>query len=347
MEEKILNTRKNGMPRLLLALVLYIGAILCVIFGAINMDRGNMIGLVLFIPGLIWAMVGWILFLGLKVLKPQEALVLTLFGKYVGTLKEEGFYAVNPFCGAVNPAWKTKLNQSGDVDSGAQNNLLGVLSNANNANAAAVMAAESGKKISLKIMTLSNSRQKINDCLGNPIEIGIAVMWRVVDTAKAVFTVDNYKEYLSLQCDSALRDIVRIYPYDVAPGVDTTGDGVADEGSLRGSSETVAQRIRDEIQQKVESAGLEILEARITYLAYAPEIAAVMLQRQQARAIIDARKMIVDGAVGMVEMALERLSEKNTVQLDEERKAAMVSNLLVVLCGNKDAQPVVNSGSLY
>ena len=140
---------------------------------------------------------------------------------------------------------------------------------------------------------------------------------------------------------------MRNYPYDVAPGVDTTGDGVADEGSLRGSSEIVAARIRDEIQQKVGEAGLEILEARITYLAYAPEIAAVMLQRQQASAIIDARKMIVDGAVGMVEMALDRLSENQTITLDEERKAAMVSNLLVVLCGNHDAQPVVNSGSLY
>ena len=203
------------------------------------------------------------------------------------------------------------------------------------------------KKVSLKIMTLNNSRQKINDCLGNPVEIGIAVMWRVVDTAKAVFCVDNYKEYLSLQCDSALRNIVRIYPYDVAPGVDTTGDGVADEGSLRGSSEVVADRIKNEIQKKVSEAGLEIIEARITYLAYAPEIAAVMLQRQQASAIIDARRMIVDGAVGMVEMALERLNENKTVELVEERKAAMVSNLLVVLCGNRDAQPVVNSGSLY
>ena len=167
------------------------------------------------------------------------------------------------------------------------------------------------------------------------------------DTAKAVFDVDNYKEYLSLQCDSALRNIVRLYPYDVAPNVDTTGDGVADEGSLRGSSEVVAERIRNEIQSKVEAAGLEIIEARITYLAYAPEIAAVMLQRQQASAIIDARKMIVDGAVGMVEMALERLNQNETVHLDEERKAAMVSNLLVVLCGNHDAQPIVNTGSLY
>ncbi|MGN0564552.1 MAG: SPFH domain-containing protein, partial [Candidatus Heritagella sp.] len=203
------------------------------------------------------------------------------------------------------------------------------------------------RKISLKVMTLNNDRQKINDCLGNPVEIGIAVMWRVVDTAKAVFHVDNYKEYLSLQCDSALRNIVRMYPYDIAPNVDTTGDGIADEGSLRGSSELVADRIRDEIQRKVEDAGLEILEARITYLAYAPEIAAVMLQRQQASAVIDARKMIVDGAVGMVEMALQRLNETQMVTLDEERKAAMVSNLLVVLCGNHDVQPIVNSGSLY
>lgn len=267
--------------------------------------------------------------------------MLTLFGKYVGTLKEDGFYYVNPFCAAVNPAAKTRLNQSGDVDGGAGKSI--VLT----ANQTSVSMESMNRKISLKIMTLNNNRQKINDCLGNPVEIGIAVMWRVVDTAKAVFRVDNYKEYLSLQCDSALRNIVRIYPYDIAPNVDTTGDGIADEGSLRGSSEIVAARIRDEIQQKVAEAGLEILEARITYLAYAPEIAAVMLQRQQASAIIDARKMIVDGAVGMVEMALERLSENNTITLDEERKAAMVSNLLVVLCGNHDAQPVVNSGSLY
>ena len=274
-------------------------------------------------------------------IRPQEALVLTLFGKYVGTLKEEGFYFVNPFCVSVNPAAKTKLNQSGDVDSGSGTSLSAVLSGKGS------QTEQTSKKISLKAMTLSNSRQKINDCLGNPVEIGIAVIWRVTDTAKAVFQVDNYKEYLSLQCDSAVRNIVRLYPYDVAQGVDTTGDGVADEGSLRGSSELVAQRIRDEIQQKVSEAGIEIMEARITYLAYAPEIAAVMLQRQQASAIIDARKMIVDGAVGMVEMALDRLSENHVVELDEERKAAMVSNLLVVLCGNQNAQPVVNSGSLY
>ena len=264
---------------------------------------------------------------------------MTLFGKYVGTIREAGFYFVNPFCTAINPAAATKLAQSGDIQQTAAKSAFSISADGTSVS---VDGSASGKKISLKAMTLSNGRQKINDCLGNPVEIGIAVIWRVMDTAKAVFNVDNYKEYLSLQCDSALRNIVRVYPYDVAPNVDTTGDG-----SLRGSAEVVAGRIRDEIQSKVNEAGLEIVEARITYLAYAPEIASVMLQRQQASAIIDARKMIVDGAVGMVEMALEELNKKQVVDLDEERKAAMVSNLLVVLCGNHDAQPIVNSGSLY
>ena len=336
MQEKILSNKKNGMLMLLVSVLLYFASIALIVFGAIY---GMM---PLMIIGILWMSLGWILFVGLRVLKPQEALVLTLFGKYIGTIREAGFYFVNPFCTSVNPAAKTKLSQSGDVNT-AENKQIRI-----NTGEMSMAGPEiPNKRISLKIMTLSNNRQKVNDCLGNPVEIGIAVMWRVVDTAKAVFNVDNYKEYLSLQCDSALRNIVRIYPYDVAPNVDTTGDGIADEGSLRGSSEVVANRIRDEIQQKVADAGLEIIEARITYLAYAPEIAAVMLQRQQASAIIDARKMIVDGAVGMVEMALERLSENDVVRLDDERKAAMGSNLLVVLCGNRDAQPVVNSGSLY
>ena len=340
MKEKIYKGKKNGMVVLIVTILLYVLAIPGIGLSGYLSEEGpvvlGVIGMVLCIAYLIF---GWIFWLGLKIVKPQEALVLTLFGKYVGTLKEEGFYWVNPFCSAVNPAARTRLSQSGDVKT-----------------ATSIVTGQAGvqvspetinKKISLKLMTLSNSKQKINDCLGNPIEIAIAVTWRVVDTAKAVFAVDNYKEYLSLQCDSALRDIVRIYPYDVAQNVDTTGDGVADEGSLRGSSEVVANRIKEEIQKRVADAGIEIEEARITYLAYATEIAAVMLQRQQASAIIDARKMIVDGAVGMVEMALERLNENNVVDLDEERKAAMVSNLLVVLCGNHDAQPIVNSGSLY
>ena len=337
MEEKILTTRKNGMFVLVLTVIIGLLSVAGCVIGGIWME--NEVDYSLFIVSIAVLCVFWIPLLGLKVLRPQEALVLTLFGKYVGTLKEEGFYCVNPFCVAVNPASRTKLNQSGDVTN--------VTTTAPTKAGATINFDEMMNKISLKIMTLNNNRQKINDCLGNPVEIGIAVTWKVVDTAKAVFNVDNYKEYLSLQCDSALRNIVRIYPYDVAPNVDTTGDGVADEGSLRGSSEVVASRIREEIQKRVIDAGIEIIEARITYLAYAPEIASVMLQRQQASAIIDARKMIVDGAVGMVEMALEKLEEGGMVKLDDERKAAMVSNLFVVLCGNKDAQPVVNSGTLY
>ena len=343
MEEKILQTQKNGMVMLLLTLLGYVAFTALFVYSLILLDTSLFPGILLMVLSILYWVAGIFLFCGLKVLKPQEALVLTLFGDYIGTLKGQGFYWVNPFCTAVNPAAGTKLSQSGDVNSGE----TGMAALLKAGNSSAQTAESTSKKISLKMMTLNNSRQKINDCLGNPVEIGIAVIWRVTDTAKAVFNVDNYKEYLSLQCDSALRNVVRVYPYDVAPNVDTTGDGVADEGSLRGSSEVVAARIRDEIQKNVEQAGIEVVEARITYLAYAPEIAAVMLQRQQASAIIDARKMIVDGAVGMVEMALDRLSENKVVELDDERKAAMVSNLLVVLCGNRDAQPIVNSGSLY
>lgn len=328
MKEITLEKKKNGMIALLLILITICLSVFLFIL-AIKTDS-----ILLAILSTIIFIVDYVLFAGLKVLKPQEALVLTLFGKYIGTLKGEGFYFVNPFCTSINPAAKTSLSQSGDVKK--------IVTEQGN-----VKISRTSNKISLKMMTLNNAVQKINDCLGNPVEIGIAVIWKVNDTYKAVFNVDNYKEYLSLQCDSALRNVVRIYPYDVASNVDTTGDGIADDGSLRGSSEVVAKRIKEEIQEKVEEAGLEIIDARITYLAYAPEIASVMLQRQQATAIIDARKMIVDGAVGMVEMALERLKENGVVDLDEERKAQMVSNLLVVLCGNKDAQPVVNSGSLY
>lgn len=344
MNEKVLKARR-GMPMMLAGLFYLAAAIALVALVALGgglLDAGNgVLGGILLGLGILMIITSFIPFMGLKVLNPQEALVLTLFGRYTGTLRNAGFYFVHPFSTAVNPAAKTKLGQSGDVDKDGQGKtFLSVNTNMPN-------MTVTSKKISLKIMTLNNSKQKINDCLGNPVEIGVAVMWRVADTAKAVFNVDNFKEYLSLQVDSAVRTIVRLYPYDVAPNVDTTGDGEPDEGSLRGSSAVVAERIREEIQNKVVGAGLEILEARITYLAYAPEIAAVMLQRQQASAIVDARKLIVDGAVSIVDMALNKLSEQEVVTLDEERKAAMVSNLLVVLCGNRDTQPVVNSGSLY
>ncbi len=336
---------KSGWLVLLFSIIAYLAALGVMIISGVQLDIAETpLAIVGFVVSLLYLCLGWIWWIGLKVIRPNEAIVLTLFGKYIGTLKEEGFFFVNPFCTAINPAAKTKLNQSGDISSANATPSINLSSGQINIQQQSSFA---NNKISLKVMTLNNNRQKINDCLGNPVEIGIAVMWRVVDTAKAVFNVDNYKEYLSLQCDSALREIVRIYPYDVAPNVDTSGDGIADEGSLRGSSEIVAARIRDKIGEKVEFAGLEIIEARITYLAYAPEIAAVMLQRQQASAIVDARKMIVDGAVGMVQMALDKINNDGICVLDDERKAQMVANLLVVLCGNRDAQPIVNTGSIY
>ena len=288
-QEKVLRPKSGWGMLLLSAVIVACGILLCVFSSLPGTDA---LLILMVAAGIVLAIVGAVMFGGLKTVNPNEALVLTLFGKYHGTIKTEGFFWVNPFCSAFNPA------------SGA---LVGL-----------------GKKISLKAMTLNNEKQKVNDEEG---------------TARAVFDVDNYVSYISTQCDAAIRQVARQYPYDVSEN--------GDEKSLRGSSVEIAEILRREIQGRVEIAGIEIAEARIAHLAYAPEIAAAMLQRQQASAIIAARQKIVDGAVSMVEMALKKLSENDVVQLDDERKAAMVSNLLVVLCGNKDAQPVVNSGSLY
>ena len=323
-EEKIISKASNGMPVLLLNILFIIGAVALLFWGITKVVDGDSVslGVFLIVTGSLYAfIIGPVIFFGLKIIRPNEALVLTLFGKYYGSLRGEGFYFVNPFVSAINPVSEAKAS------AGAKDNKSDIDTYFPN------------KRISLKAITLNNERQKINDLHGNPIIIGVVVIWRVVNTAKAVFSVDNFKDYLSLQCDSALRNIVRSYPYDT-PDDDS-------ELSLRGSSQVIAEKLKKEIQEKSEIAGLEIIEARITHLAYASEIAAAMLQRQQASAIVDARQKIVEGAVGMVEMALEMLNEKEIVQLDEERKAAMVSNLLVVLCGNQDTQPVVNAGTLY
>lgn len=320
----------SGLLVLTLDFILCILAIAALFISAAYLETNFLFFGILIGLSVLWLVLpAWILLIGLHVIKPNEALVLTLFGHYVGTLKTPGFYFTNPFCSAVNPTAEAVNAQLGKAETEAASRGKIVMN-----------STRMSKKLSLKTMTLNNEKQKINDLLGNPIIIGIAVIWRVADTAKAVFEVDNYQEFLSIQCDSALRNIVRLYPYDVA-------DDGSDEKSLRGSSQEIAENLKQEIAARVAPAGLEILEARITHLAYAPEIAAVMLQRQQASAIIDARKMIVDGAVGMVEMALDKLNEKQIVELDEERKAQMVSNLMIVLCSSKDAQPVVNSGSLY
>lgn len=311
-EEKELKA-PSGWAVLIITIILYLAAIAAVIFCSSNIVEGEFssydVGMIV---GIVWLCVGWFPFIGLRVIKPNEALVLTLFGKYIGTLRHEGFYFVNIFSVPVTPKKQSGL-------SGVKNGIPHT-------------------KISLKAMTHDNHKQKINDQMGNPIEVGIVVVWRVQNTAKALFNVDDYEDFMSIQADSTLRDVVRCYPYDSTD---------SDEMSLRGSSQEVCEKLKETLQKRVDNAGLEIIEARITHLAYAPEIAAAMLQRQQATAIIEARQKIVDGAVGMVEMALNKLSESNVCELDEERKAQMVSNLLVVLCGNKDAQPIVNSGSIY
>lgn len=331
--QEIILKARNGMPIFLLMLLGIVLSIIAFIWGIfiLNKESHSVFGGILLGLGIFyWVLPLWLLIAGLKVIHPNEALVMTLFGKYVGTLKGAGFYYVNPFMTAA-PVAKSNTQEliGSDLEMDAA---------AGNKKATANSAK---KRLSLKTMALSNNKQKVNDKLGNPIMISIVVIWRIQDTAKAMFDVDNFVDYLSIQSDSALRNIVRLYPYDA------TDDEDANEKSLRGSSLEVSARLAEEIQSKVNVAGIEILEAKITHLAYAPEIAAAMLQRQQAAAIVDARQLIVEGAVGMVEMAIEKLNGKDVVDLDEERKAAMVSNLMVVLCGNRDAQPIVNSGSLY
>ncbi|WP_426667058.1 SPFH domain-containing protein [Mucilaginibacter sp. McL0603] len=233
---------------------------------------------------------------GLVIVNPNESKVLTLFGKYVGTVKHDGFFWVNPF--TVK------------------------------------------KKVSLRAFNLNGQQLKVNDKVGNPIEIAAVIVWRVKDTANAVFAVENYIQYVNIQSEAAVRHLANSFPYD----------NIEDETAsitLRGGAEQVSVLLEKELNERLDRAGIEVLEARISHLAYSPEIAHTMLQRQQASAIISARRLIVEGAVGMVEMALARLSEKNIVNLDEERKAAMVSNLLVVLCGDRSVNPVVNTGTLY
>ena len=317
-QERVLNP-PSGFLMLFVNIFGIIAASIIGIIGLVFADLTNGISVLLIFVSMFLIILFCIFFAGLKTVKPNEALVLTLFGKYHGTVKKAGFFFVNPFAQAFNPARSSVMNAQGQVTS------IGP------------------KTVSLKVNTLDNQKQKVNDILGNPIIIGAVVIWKVVDPTRAVFAVENYRNYLSIQCDSTIRNISRLYPYD---DMDEDGDGIV-EKTLRSSSQEVAERMKDELQSRVVGAGLEIIEVRITHLAYSEEIAAAMLQRQQAVAVIAARRKIVEGAVSMVEMAIEQLSEKDVVTLDNERKAQMVSNLMVVLCGNKEAQPIVNSGSIY
>ncbi len=312
--------RKNGMGALV-GIILGIIVITGIFILAIMSNVGALVvsGTILFSIGITTFC---IMFAGLKIVKPKEAFVFTLFGKYYGTICEDGFYFVNPFVQAQSISEK-------DNDSKISMSSTGQ-----------VQVNKRTRSIPLKELTLLNEKQKVNDLDGNPIEIGVAIIWKIVDPYKAVFNVDNYEKYLSTQCDGAIRYVASSFSYDA----DDESDG---EKTLRGSTKEIVAMMKKEIQSKVDIAGIEIVEARVAHLSYAVEIASAMLQRQQAKAIIDARKKIVEGAVTMVEMALSQLSEKEIVNLDEERKAQMVSNLLVVLCSNKDTQPIVNSGSIY
>ncbi len=327
--EKILKPA-NGIAILLLLILAELLSVLVLIVGIAN--EATFGGLLILLSFLMMTLFS-IMFAGLRTVRPNEALVLTLFGKYHGTINKAGFFYVNPFSVGFNPAYEEYKEEAARKarTSGQKGQ-------------ESVTVTPVKKTISLKVQTLDNGCQKVNDLLGNPIIIGAVVIWRVADPTMAVFSVENYKTYLSIQTDSTIRNTARLYPYDV---FDEIEDGAATEKTLRSSALEIAETMQIDLQEKVKDAGLIIEDVRITQLSYAEEIAAAMLQRQQAVAVIAARQKIVDGAVGMVKMAVEKLNEDEVVLLDEERKAAMVSNLLVVLCGNKDAQPIVNSGSIY
>jgi len=326
----------SGMVTLIILIILCLMVPVLFISGATAWSGGG----IRILLAILLCIVLPFMFAGLRTVRPNEALVLTLFGKYYGTIMKPGFFFVNPFAKYNNPAYESQAAaELAEAATGAatKGNIKINKTGGNRVR----------KTVSLKRSTLDNGTQKVNDALGNPIIIGAVVLWHVEDPTKAVFNVENYTEFLSIQTDSTIRNMARLYPYDIFD------DGLDDETSekaeqtLRGSSLEIAEKMKVELAEKVASAGLVIEEVRITHLAYSEEIAAAMLQRQQASAIIAARAKIVDGAVSMVKMAIDKLSDEDIVELDQERKAQMVSNLLVVLCGNKDAQPVVNSGSIY
>lgn len=322
----------NGIAALILIILLLIASIMMFIFGAVRISLESFsLGIILIISGILLTTASSISFAGLRIVKPNEALVLSLFGKYHGTIYDAGFFFVNPFSTAIYPHSRDEEVKPASVET-VKGNLQ-------------VSLPKISKKVSTKLTTLANGAQKVNDKLGNPVEVSAIVVWKVVNATKAVINVDNYTEFISNQTDSTIRNVARLYPYDLMSDDDPNDE--ADETTLRGSAIKVAQQMKEELATRVEDAGIEIVEIRLNQIAYATEIAAAMLQKQQAVAIIAARKKIVEGAVSMVEMALDKLKEDGVVDLDEERKAQMVSNLLVVLCGNKEANPVLNTGSIY
>ena len=327
-EERIIKPL-NGFVGLTVNIIVLLLSVLLFVINVILFDglliNGLTFGILLALSIIVFV-ASCMCFGGLRVINPNEALVLSLFGKYYGTVYDSGFYFVNPFATAIYPK---KAEEDATKD-------------AVQVNAKQISLKMTPRKISTKIQTFANGSQKVNDSLGNPIEVSAIIVWRVINATKAVINIDDYKTYLSNQTDSTIRNIARLYPYDVINDNDDE-----EEMTLRGSASKIADEMQEELSQRVANAGIEIIDVRLNQIAYAPEIAAAMLQRQQAVAIIAARQKIVEGAVSMVEMALDRLKADNVVDLDEERKAQMVSNLLVVLCGNKEASPIVNAGSIY
>ena len=312
----------NGWAMLSFNLALLLGVMLAIIFVIVDVAKAdNPGGLLKVIPAVMVGGVAIVLLCGHFTLQPNEARVMILFGAYKGTIRASGFWWANPFYSRHRAQVQTSAQASEQKNATAGHGVRALSS-----------------KLSLRARNFNSDKLKVNDKRGNPIEIAAVVVWRVEDTAKAAFDVDDFESYVHIQSESAIRHIASLFAYD---------RGDEHEPTLRESADEVAAALGKELQERLDKAGVIIEEARLTHLAYAPEIAQAMLRRQQAEAVIAARQKIVHGAVSMVEMALRELSEKSVVQLDEERKAAMVSNLLVVLCGETEVTPVVNTGTLY
>jgi regulator of protease activity HflC (stomatin/prohibitin superfamily) len=316
-EERSFKPQSGWFP-LLLAIALILGGPALIVYTATHADDLPpwQFGLQI-TAAVVMDLVGLLMFFGFLAIAPNDSRVLLLFGDYRGTVKESGFWWVNPFFTKKHISLRVRNFDTGAATIPEQKDAAGHV-------------------IQAKSRALSRP-SKVNDRDGNPIEISSVVVWRVVNTAEALFEVDDYEDFVAVQSDAALRNLASRHPYDSEDH----------EMSLRGNRQEVCDQLRHDIQERLDKAGVEVIEARISHLAYAPEIAAAMLQRQQAQAVVAARTRIVEGAVGMVEMALAQLSAKEVVHLDDERRAAMVSNLLVVLCGDRHPQPVVNAGSIY
>ena len=313
-------TVMNGWIMLPVVILAWLGVPSSIIRGGIIISQGDVGGVGLIILGILLIPTAILLTAGMFSLQPNEAQVLVLFGKYVGTVRKDGLHWTNPF--SVHRGGWESVKEGTEVK--------------------AVTRTRSKYRVSLRARNFQTETLKVNDQRGNPIEIAAVVVWRVLDTAKALFDVDEYEHYVRIQSETAVRHVATSYPYD-----HTASEEDTDELTLRANTDEVSVALQHELQARLEKAGVQIEEARLTHLAYAPEIAGAMLRRQQAEAIIAARQKIVHGAVSMVEMALSELSEKNVIELDEERKAAMVGNLLVVLCGDNQAEPIINTGTLY